>query len=293
MRKALLTTAILLIAYSAPSVAAADWAKVDQVFGRPGMEQPGGIHRYSFPRSDLKVTLDAVAIKPALALGSWAAFQPIGDQTMVMGDLVLTQSEVNPVMSRLIANGFTITALHNHLLRSSPATMYMHISGRGDATRLAQGLRDALGASQTPLGPPPPAAPPGPIPGLDSAALDGLMGAKGKVSGGTYQFSFPRAEKVMVDGMETPPPMGVATAINFEPTGGGKAAVSRDFVLVAREVNPVLQALRASGIEVTALHNHMLDDEPRLFFVHFWANKDAASLARGLRAALDKMNLRR
>ena len=127
--------ASLLLA--SPAWAAPDWSAVDRAIGRAGAEQPGGVHRYSFPRSDLSVTLDGVTIKPSLALGSWAAFQPMGDEAMVMGDLVLTHDEVNPVLSRLLASGFTITALHNHLLRSSPATMYMHIAGHGDPVKLA------------------------------------------------------------------------------------------------------------------------------------------------------------
>ena len=251
-----------------------------------------------FPRSDLKVTLDGVAIKPALALGSWAAFQPMGDEAMVMGDLVLTHEEVNPVMSRLLASGFTITALHNHLLRSAPATMYMHVAGHGDPVKLATALHQALAASATPLVSPSRdwqssgAGASSPI-DLNAAALDQALGAKGKPNGGVLQYSFPRAERLMDGGMVTPASMGTSTAINFQPTGNGKAAITGDFVMIASEVDPVLRALRAGGIEVTALHNHMLNDEPRLFFMHFWANDDAGKLARSLRTALDKMNNQR
>jgi hypothetical protein len=210
---------------------------------------------------------------------------------MVMGDLVLTHDEVNPVMTRLLASGFTITALHNHLLRSVPATMYMHISAHGDPVKLAQGLHDALALSHTPLvAPPPPPATPAPL-DLDTAALDRLLSAQGKVNGGVYQYNFLRAEQVMANEMPTPATMGTATAINFQPTGGGKAAISGDFVMIAKEIDPVMRALRGAGIEITALHNHMTNDEPRLFFMHFWANQDAQVLARGLRAALDSMNI--
>jgi hypothetical protein len=291
---------LISLALATPAWAAPDWAKVDAALGRPGTPQAGDVHRYGFPRSDLKVTLDGVVIKPALALGSWAAFQPMGDEVMVMGDLVLTQEEVNPVMSRLLASGFTITALHNHLLRSAPATMYLHIGAHGDPVKLAKALHEALAVSRTPLASPsrdaqPPSAGAGsslPL-DLDTAALDQVMGAKGKVNGGVYQFSYPRAEKLMAGGMPAPATMGTATAINFQPTGGGKAAITGDFVMVAQEVDPVMRALRSNGIEVTALHNHMLDDEPRLFFMHFWANEDAGKLARGLRAALDGMNIQK
>ena len=276
------------------------WVLVDKSLGRAGTTQPDGVRRYGFPRSDLNVRLDGVTIKPALALGSWAAFHTMGDQVMIMGDLVLTHEEVNPVMSRLLASGFTITALHNHLLRSAPATMYMHIGGHGDPVKLAAALREALAASRTPMTAPsrdsqPPSAGAGSSPpiALDTAALDRLMDGKGKPNGGVYQFSFPRAEKLSDGGMPAPASMGTATAINFQPTGSGRAAITGDFVLTAAEVDPVLRALRAGGIEVTALHNHMLDDQPRLFFMHFWASDDAQKLARGLRAAMDKTNVQR
>jgi hypothetical protein len=270
-----------------PAQAATDWAAVGNALGKAGAVQAGGVYRVGLPRSDLKVTLDGVQIKPALALGSWLAFREMGAQTMVMGDLVLTQEEVNPVMKVLVQNGVKITALHNHLLRSSPGTMYMHVDGHGDAVRLATVLHDALTQSGTPMGAAPAATPPPAPLALDTAKLDEALHAKGTVNGGVYQFSIPRAEPPKSDGMAIPPAMGSAIAINFQPTGAGKAAITGDFVLTADEVNPVIRALRANGIEVTALHNHMLDDEPRLFFMHFWANADAQKLASGLRAALD------
>jgi len=281
--------AFLVIQCNNPAFAAVDWQKVEQVLGRKATALPGDVHRFGFPRSDLKVTLDGVAIKPALALGSWLAFMETHEGAMVMGDLVLTNEEINPVMERLSEGGIEITALHNHLLRSTPATMYMHIEGHGDASKLAQTIHDALGLSHTPL-----AAQPAPASSesldLDTAAIEKIFDKKGKVSGGVYQFSIPRAESIKEGGMEVPPSMGTAIAINFQPTGAGKAAVAGDFALTAAEVNPVLRSLRANGIEVTALHNHMLNEEPRLFFMHFWANDDAAKLAKGLRAALDQVN---
>jgi hypothetical protein len=296
MRHRLMFAGAACALMASPALAAPDWNAVDQAMGRPGAPQADGVHRYSFPRSDLKVTLDGVVIKPALALGSWAAFQPMGDEVMVMGDLVLTHAEVNPVMSRLLASGFTITALHNHLLRSAPATMYMHIGAHGDPVRLAQALREALSASRTPLRVAAPvqtsAASARPL-AFDTSSVDRLLGAPGKDNGGVYQFSFPRAESLKSEGMPAPATMGTATAINFQPTGGGRAAITGDFVLIASEVQPVLRALRGGGIEVTALHNHMLDDEPRLFFMHFWANADAQNLAKALRSALDVTNIRR
>jgi Domain of Unknown Function (DUF1259) len=278
----------------APPVAAADidWAKVDAVLGRQGSEQPGGIHRYGFPRSDLKVTLDQVAIKPALALGGWLAFEPTGEQAMVMGDLVLTEEEVNPVMARLAAGGIEVTGVHNHLLRATAATFYMHVLGHGDPAALATALRDGLAASKVPLQAPAAGAQSQAI-DLDTAMIDKTLGFKGKVNGGVYQVGVPRAEAIKDGGMDVPPAMGSAIAINFQPTGSGKAAITGDFVLTAQEVNPVLRTLRENGIEVTALHNHMLNDEPRLFFMHFWANDDAERLAEGLRAALDQTNVKK
>lgn len=295
MRLMLLTVAFAM-SLGPSAKAAPDWQRVDQALGRTGTEQAGGVRRYGFPRSDLGVKVDGVAIKPSLALGSWLAFMPMGDHAMVMGDLVLTHDEVNPVMDRLLAGGLTVTALHNHLLRNGPATMYMHVGGHGDPVKMAQTLRQALEASDTPLAatssrnPQPPAAE---AIDLDTAALDRIMGGKGKPNGGVYQFSFARAETPTDGGTPAPATMGTATAINFQPTGGGKAAITGDFVLTAKEVDQVLRTLRGSGIEVTALHNHMLDDEPRLFFMHFWAHDDAQKLARGLRAALDKTNIAR
>jgi hypothetical protein len=265
-----------------------DWSLVDEGLGRAGTTQPDGVRRYSFPRSDLNVQLDGVTIRPALALGSWVAFQPMGNQqAMVMGDLVLTHEEVNPVMSVLLDGGFTVTALHNHLLRSSPGTMYMHIVGHGARWDLARVIASALGKTATPLGISR-SAPERSL-GLDTAALDRLIGAAGKSNGGVYQFTIPRPERLTDNGMLVPSTMGTGTVFNFQPLGGGRAATTGDFVLVAREVGPVMRALRAAGIEVAALHNHMLQDEPRLFFMHFWGQADARELARGLRSALDQM----
>jgi hypothetical protein len=273
---------------STPAIAA-DWSQVDQALGRPYASMPGDVHRYGFPRSDLHVTVDGVTLLPAFALGGWLAFKPDGDGAMVMGDLVLTEDEINPVMSKLLAGGVAVTALHNHLLRAQPATFYMHVAGQGDAARLATTLHDALAASHTPL-----AAPTATVsskPDLDAEQIEQVIGRKGNPVGGVLQFGIPRGDAIKDAGMDVPPAMGTAIAVNFQPTGGGKAAITGDFVLESGEVEAVLTALRGAGIEVTALHNHMLDDQPRAFFVHFWANDDAVKLARGIRSALDKVNV--
>src|ERR1700720_3739785 len=286
--------AIVAIVAGSPSlaVAADDWqAQVGEALGKTGATAAGGIYRVGLPRTDLKVTLDGVELRAGFALGSWLAFEKMGDQGMVMGDLVLTMDEVAPVMTKLAAAGIEITALHNHLLRNQPFTMYMHVLGHGDPVKLAAALHTALAESKTPLSTAAaPAAAPPPI-DLDTAAIDQALGAKGANNGGVYQFGIPRAEPIKDAGMDVPPPMGSANAINFQPTGSGKAAITGDFVLIAKEVNPVLKALRDHGIEVTAIHNHMLDDQPHLYFMHFWANDDARKLAEGLKAALAQINV--
>ena len=264
-----------------------DWAKIDGIFGRAGAVG-GAVHRWGFPRSDLQVTLDGVTIRPTLALGGWVAFQPMGNMAMAMGDLVLLQSEVNPVMAKLIEGGVDVTAVHNHLLRSEPLTFYMHVGGHGDPVKMAQTIRDALAVSKTPLtAAAPPAQPP--AIDLDTAQIEQIIGAKGANNGGVFAINVPRRDPVTEQGMAVGAPiMGGATAINFQPTGGGKAAITGDYALVGSEVTDVVRALRSNGIDVTAIHSHMLTEEPRIIFLHFWANDDAIKLAKGLRAALDK-----
>ncbi len=263
---------------------AIDWAKINGIFGRTSAVGGTG----GFPRSDLQVTLDGVTIRPTLALGGWVAFQPTGDTVMAMGDLVLLQSEVNPVMAKLIESGVDVTAVHNHLLRAEPLTFYMHVGGHGDPVKMAEAIRDALAVSKTPLTPPTPPAQP-PAIDLDTAQIDQILGAKGANNGGVYAVNVPRRDPITDQGMGVGAPiMGGATAINFQPTGSGKAAITGDFALIGSEVPDVVRTLRSNGIDVTAIHNHMLTEEPRITFLHFWANDDALKLAKGLRAALDK-----
>ncbi|MDB5519949.1 MAG: hypothetical protein JWQ17_6707 [Tardiphaga sp.] len=286
MKKLLLVLASLALGGTAQA-ADIDWKKVDAALGKTAMVS-GEIHRYGLPRSDLKVTLDGVAIKPALALGGWVAFAPMHGEAMVMGDLVLLDTEITPVMTRLLNSGLDITAIHNHILRASPATFYMHVGGHGDPEKMATAIRAALSTgSKTPFDPPPANQPP-PAIELDTAKLDGILGVKGAANGGVYQFNVPRREPSMEGGMAVNAALGGANAINFQPTGGGKAAITGDFLVTGDEVNPLIRALRAGDIEVTAIHSHMLDEQPRMFFIHFWANDDAEKLARNVRAALDK-----
>lgn len=271
---------------------AADWKAVETAIGKTGSLQPGEVFKIGLPRNDLMVTVRGVSISPALALGSWIAFKKMGSETVVMGDLVLTEAEVGPVMWSLQESGIEQTALHNHVLDESPRVMYMHIHGHGDAAQLAAAIRRALSYTKTPFDAPSGATLKKRLPEteIDFHRVEQVLGRPGKDNNGVYQFSIARVEKVTDGEMEIPPSMGVATAINFQPTGGGRAAITGDFVLLSVEVNPVIHALRENGIAVTALHSHMLTESPRLFFMHFWANDEALKLARGLRAALDKTN---
>ena len=266
-----------------------EWKAVEEALGRKGAVQPGGVFRVGLPRTDLKVKVHGVDVKAGFALGSYAAFRKTSKDAMVMGDLVLLDEEVPKVMSELLAQGLSVTALHNHLNEMSPHVMYMHYSGRGDVVTLAKSVRTALGASGTPFGESAASASAA-GPAIDQAQVEAALGRSGRINNGILQVGVPRAERITDGGMELLPAMGVATAINFQPTGNGQAAITGDFVLIAGEVNPVARTLRAHGIEVTALHNHALADSPRLFYMHFWANDDAVKLARGLRAALDQTN---
>jgi hypothetical protein len=287
----ILRIAVLLFTLASASAAFSqappEWKPIEDAIGRSGKVQPDGTLKFSMPRKDLKVAVDGTSIKPGLALGSWAAFSSSGENAMVMGDMVLTEGEVDAVMAKLQQGGIEITALHNHVLHETPRIMYMHIAGHGNAVKLAQSLREALSATGTPAESPAAAVP---KVDLDTEKIDDALGRKGKDNGGIYQFSVARAETIHDHSVEIPASMGVATAINFQPTGNGKAAITGDFVLIASEVNPVISVLRENGILVAALHSHMLAEEPRLFFMHFWANDDAIKLAHGLRAALDKTN---
>jgi len=264
-----------------------DWKAVEAAMGRTAVVQASNVHRFNFPRADLQVMVGTVRIKPPLALGGWAAFLAQGNQTVVMGDLVLTTEELAPVLLRLQQGGIEQTAIHHHLVGEAPRVLYVHMHGHGDPVQLASTIRAAVGLTGAP---PPTPVPPTSIDAfaLDTAGIARILGVAGRVNGGVYQVTVPRTEHIVSDGLELPPSMGVATAINFQPTGGGQAAITGDFVLLAEEVNPVIRALAEAGIAPTSLHNHLLEETPRLFFLHFWAQADALTLARGLRTALSR-----
>ncbi|HET7786838.1 MAG TPA: DUF1259 domain-containing protein [Myxococcales bacterium] len=274
----------------AAAAGAPDWKPVQQVFGFDGSALPGGVIRFNMPRSDLHVTVGGVEVKPALALGGWAAFAPMGKgKAMIMGDLVLTEDEVPAVTNALLEGGVNVTAIHNHLLGETPRVLYLHMGGHGDAAKMAGAVVKAVKLTKTPM-PPAPAAKGDTDFGFDPAAVDKAMGIKGTAGGGCLHYNVARAEKVMEDGMAAPASFGMGTSINFQPTGGGKAAIAGDFAMTAKEVEPVLNVLRQNGIVATALHSHALNDVPRLFYMHFWANDDAVKLATALHTAVARTN---
>jgi Domain of Unknown Function (DUF1259) len=288
-RYGLSAAVVLATVIGAHAQTESEWTGVEQALGVKGAVQPGGVFRVAMPRTDLKVTVQGVAVRPGFALGSYAAFRKMGQTAMVMGDLVLLDEEVPMVMSGLLERGLRVTAVHNHLNEMAPHVMYVHYSGQGEPAELARALRGALGASGTPFG-----APPGGAgadgPAIDQKPIEAALGRAGRVTNGILQVVVGRAERITEDGMELLPAMGVATVLNFQPTGDGKAAITGDFVLIAPEVNRVARALREHGIQVTAIHNHGLADSPRLIYMHFWGHDEAVKLAQGLRAALDLTN---
>jgi len=276
------------VAHAQNTPPADEWSTVTTAIGRAGALQSDGAMKYSFPRGDLAVTLDGLRLKPALALGSWVAFKRISNgNALAMGDLVLSEAEVSPVITALLQGDVSQTAVHNHLLRESPRVAYVHIMARGDAAKIASTIRTALSLTATPA---PPSAPATAAPiDIDTAMIHRTLGVAGKVNGGVYQVSVPRRESIRMDGEVIPPSMGVSTAINFQPTGSGRAAITGDFVMQASEVSRVIPVLRGGRIGITALHSHMVGEDPRLYFMHFWANDDAGALATTLRQALDQL----
>ena len=265
-----------------------DTSAIDRALGRSGQAMPGDVYRVGFPRTDLSVTVGGVKVKAGFALGSWAAFKSLGALgAAAHGDLVLTDTEINPVISALQQHNFEITALHNHLINESPSVMYLHFWGTGDAATLAAGLKDALSKTKTPMGPPAAAvATAGASDDLPAEQIQQAIGLKGTVTNGVLGLSQPRPETIQMMGVTLPPSMGMATAINFQSAGGGKVVATGDFVMIADEVNKVARALRQHDIAITALHNHMLHGSPELYFMHFWGEGTATAVASGLKDAL-------
>jgi len=258
---------------------------IAKAIGKEG-DLTGEMYKVSFPRSDLTVKAGNVVIKPALALINWAGFMKSGSTAVTYGDLVLLDDEINPVISKLEESGIELSALHNHLLHDNPRVMYIHFVGRGDEVEMAKGIREALAVTTTPLG----STPSGPEtkPEL-SKEIERIIGYEGSMGGGVFHINVPRNDMhVAAMGAAIPGYMGMNTPLNFQ-LDGKNAAINGDFILHPAELNPVIKVLRANGIEIASVHNHMLDEEPRLIFMHFWANGDAVDLAKGLKAALGRI----
>jgi hypothetical protein len=260
-----------------------DSTALNNVFGKKGTVT-GNVYKITYPRSDLKVKVNGFAVAPGLALGTWVGIIQMGNQAMMMGDLVLLDSEVPKVIKKLVDENLEVTAIHNHLINETPAIKYVHYHGEGDAVTLAKEIKAVLEITATPLTTPAKMQ----TPKNDWSKVTAILGT-GKQNGKLLQYTFPRKEKLTESGMEMPPSMGMATSINFQ-MDGNRAAITGDFVLLADEVNPVVKALTENGITPTAIHTHMLYDEPHLFMMHFWAVDNPEKLARGLKAALDKTN---
>jgi hypothetical protein len=280
--KQIFSLLIILSSFSFLHAQQDEWQDVEKAFGKKGTVQDG-ILKITFPRSDLKVTIGDFTLSPGLALTSWAAFMKMGNEATVMGDMVLTDKEIGPAVSKIVANGLQVTAIHNHLTGETPSLKYIHFSGKGSGIKLAESLKGVFSVTGTPMGQ---ASAQAQSKTPDWSKVEAILG-KGKATGNVLQYGFPRAEKLTDSGMEVPPFMGTAIGINFQ-MSGNSAATAGDFVLLADEVNPVVKALTENGIVVTAIHNHMLYDEPRLFMLHFWAVDNPEKLARGLKEALGK-----
>ena len=271
-----------------------DTTAIEKAIGKAG-ELKDEVYKISMPRTDLKVMVKDVTLKPGLALGSWVAFKEAGNEAVVDGDLVLTEDEVAPVFDKLRKEGIEVTALHNHLIGEPPRVMFLHIAGKGDAARLASHIKAALALTKTPLGES--ARKPGEVStktgaeeaGFNAEQIQQVLGHKGTVKGGVLQVSVPRPEPIKMEGVTLPPSMGMATALNFQQAGEGKVAATGDFVMTRDEVNAVTKALAEHGIMVTALHNHLVHGSPDLYFMHFWANDTVEKVAKGLKAGLDAM----
>jgi uncharacterized protein DUF1259 len=289
IRRLLILTLILVLPI-AVSAQGLDATKIDQALGRSG-QKIGDVYKVGFPRTDLHVSVGGLAIKPGLALGSWAAFTGTDDNAMVMGDLVLLEGELNPVMEKLHSAGFEISAVHNHLIDETPHVVYMHYMGHGTASQLAASLRAGLAVSKTPLDKPAAAAEEATPPTWVKTVEDSV-GRKGTLKGGVLSYGVPRSDSTTLGGMTMAPAAGVAEAINFQAADSGNVATTGDFVLTADEVNPVISELEAHHILVTALHSHMLTEQPRLFFMHFWSVGSPESVGAGIKAALSHVSVK-
>jgi hypothetical protein len=277
--------AVLLICFVSTSGfgATSPWGNIEKLFNKKGIER-GDLFKITFPRTDLEVTMNDLVLSPDLALTSWLAFKRAGKATIMMGEIVLKESEIGRVEYKLDSAGIEITGLHNHLIGESPKIMYMHVSGHGDALSLAEVVKSIFSVTGTPMGET--SSPSGK--NFDWSSVDTIIGAKGTKKGSVIQYSIPRPGKITQNGMEISPFMGTASSINFQ-NDETKTAVTGDFVLLANEIAPVIHTLISYSITVTGVHNFMLDESPKTYFLHFWGYDDPTHLADGIKAALNEV----
>jgi hypothetical protein len=254
------------------------------------MKPTEGVYTTSFPRRDVKVRIGEVPVPTGLGFASWVAFRPDAGRAMAMSDMVLLPDEVNPVISALQTAGIEVTALHRHFQHEDPQIMYLHSHAMGDPAKIAEGYRAALAKTGTPMGPP--GSPDTTGPALDTGAAAKIVGHEGQSRGGVYKITVGRDDlHVRVGGMEVTTSMGLNSWAAFIGTDAD-AHVAGDVAMLDSEVNPAVRALRDNGLEIVSIHNHMLDEEPRIIFLHYWGSGPAAKLARGFRAALDALGRR-
>lgn len=262
-----------------------DWSRIQKIFKQKGIQQ-GNTIRINFARTDLKEKINGITIDSNLALGGYVAFTPMQDHAMMMCTMVLLQKEVAPVIEKLIANNIEITGMHNHLCGEDPKIVFLHCTGHGNAVKLAKGFKSALDKTKTPMS----QKTVYPKCDINWQNVESILGFKGKKEGKLIFFSIPRADKVYQMDAEMSLPMGVGETINMQKVGN-KAISIGDFVVTAPEVNPVLKALTDNGLRVTSIHNHMLDENPRTFCLHYWGYDNPDKLAKGLKAALTNINI--
>ncbi|MFI5252422.1 MAG: DUF1259 domain-containing protein [Bacteroidota bacterium] len=280
MKKIFVTMMVFTLSvycFSAPTT----WSQIEKLFQKKGATQ-GDMFKITFPRTDLDVTMESIKISPDLALTTWLVFKPAGKSAVMMGDLVILDSEVPRVELMLDSAGIAVTGMHNHIIGESPEIIYMHIMATGDAVKLAGTMKNIFAATGTPIGETATRT----SKYFDWSPVDSIMGTKGTVKGDVVQYGIPLKEKVMDNGMEITPYMGLTTSVNFQ-IDGSNAAVTGDFVLLSRDVQAVMHTLLSYDIPVTAIHNHLMNESPKIYFLHFWGYDEPVHLANGIHAALD------
>lgn len=265
-----------------------DFRVIEQVTGMKGMEK-NGEYKITVPQNDLNVVVDGFKITPPMGLGSWAVFSPSSHGVMVMGDIILTENDLKPVQQEVIRQGLTISAIHNHFVRNHPNIIYMHIGGSGQADSMAAKVKAVFDAVKASRGTDPGKGPKDSVVNtIDLTMLDHIIGEKGEMSGGVYKYTIGRPDvKLTEHGMPVTTFGGFNTWASWQGTPE-RAAVCGDFTMLSNEVAPVIKALVENKIEVVAVHNHMIDEQPIVYFLHYWGTGNAEQLAHGLRAALDK-----